>query len=272
MGSPTRVKLLPSFVGVAASSTATLALPLGLTYHSIQLVHSGAIGNILQVRVKVNGATIFEATGAQLDAINQFYGLQAYATNKVLQVVFDTLGVRTRAGRELTALGCAPYSDKNPRPVQTAQVEVDLGATASPTLVAYAKVSPPSPSGVVRQLKRFTYSPSAAGDFEVADLPRGNAIAAMHWYKAADDITRLRVSADGFDLFDRTPAVNEAYLASVDFARAPQALYFHVDPQEDGDAGEVYAPAAAEDFRVTMTLSTGAAVIGLIEYTGPIPL
>lgn len=274
MASPTRARKLPSFTGVAANSTAILALPLGMTYHSISLDHGAlAVTNFSQIRVKVNGATIQEFTGAQLDALNQFYGHVAAASqNNVLHLMFDTPGVRTRAGREMTALGCAPYSESNKRPVQTVTIEIDLGAGASPAIVAYAKVSPPTPSGLVRKIKRFIYQPSATGDFEISDLPRGDAIAAMHFHKVADDITNVRVSADGFDIFDRNTDVNEAFQRCVDFSRVPIAAYWHVDPQEDGDAGEVMAPAAAEDFRVTLTLSTAAAVTALIEYVGPIPV
>lgn len=273
MPSPTRVKKLPAVENVQASGTATLRLPLGQTYHSIQVGSGNPIGSITGVRVLVNGGTIQEFSGAQAAALNQFFNAGQASTAFMLPIWFDAPWLRTRNARELGALGAGPQSDQNPRPVQTASIEFDLDATADPKLEAWAKVSPPTPSGLVRKLKRFTVTVAAAGEVEITDIPSADLLAGIHLTKATDDISRVRIVQDSFDLFDRTKAINNAYLADLGTVpRIPQTGWFHVDPREDGDGGEVYSPASAQDFRIVATVGSAETMTFMAEQLGAVPV
>ena len=76
---------LPSFNGVQEGGTATLDLPLGLTYKGIMLLRGGTNfdnADIAEVRVKGNGRLLYTVSGADLASINQFEGLQNPSGNR----------------------------------------------------------------------------------------------------------------------------------------------------------------------------------------------
>ena len=145
---------MPSFNGVAAGSTATLNLPIGLTYHSLELLRGGTSftnAHIEELRLKAEGREIMVMTGAQLDSIQQFEGMAAAGTN-ITRLNFERYGLDTRGGRELTAIGTgyrqvldAGAGDFNPTPIQTLQLEVDIASAASaPTTRASSRRSRPT--------------------------------------------------------------------------------------------------------------------------------
>ena len=271
MTTPLRTQVLPSAQGVAASATAQIVLPLGVDYHLLALDFANAVTTIDRIRVKVNGATIQEATGAEMDAINQFYGQAAASSNSnSLMIWFDQPGLRSRAGREFTALKTGQVED---RQVRSAVVEIDFDGTAGPGVSGVAVVSPPSVrSEAVRKITRTTFQPSATGTFEATDIPTADAISGIHLRKATEAPTNVAIKGDGFTFFDRTATLNSAILGSCDHVRTPQTNYYHVDPQEFGDGLEVYTPAAASDFRLQIDITTAEAITALMERPGPIPV
>lgn len=271
MTTPLRTQILPSAQGVAASATAQIVLPLGVDYHAIFLDSANAWSTINWIRVKVNGAVIQEATGAEMDGINQFYGHPSSGSNgNTMGIWFDQPGLRSRGGREFTALKTGRVED---RQVRSAVIELEFDATANPGVVGYAIVSPPSTlSGAVRKITRTTFQPSASGTFEATDIPTADAISGIHIKKATEAPTEVKVKGDGFTFFERTLVVNEHVLGSMDHPRAQRTNWFHVDPQEMGDGVEVYTPATASDFRLQMELTTAEATVALMERPGPIPV
>ena len=204
-------KRQPSFEGVAANSTATLRLARGYTYHDILIHYTGtgtmAISNMTEIRVLANGTVFQRFTGAQLDALNQYYGDAAAAADGYIWLHFDRQGLRTRPARELTAVGTGPRdSDTNPNPIETLTIEIDLGATASPTLSAVARVSQASPAGVLRKILQFSHTAGGSGEFQISDFPKRDAILAVHSSQA--NITDLIVEKNNFVIFDRSEGEN----------------------------------------------------------------
>ena len=176
--------------GVAANSTATAHLATNLTYHQLCLSFTSTLANLEEIRVVANGVAIHRYTGTQLDALAQYYGRAASSTNTQLFLDFDRRGIRARGGSEISGIGTAPYNaETNPRPITSLALEVDLGAGASPTLEVATLVSRADPAGAVRKVRTFTHSPTAAGDFQIGDLPRGDIILAGHFHSTA--LTRL---------------------------------------------------------------------------------
>ena len=266
---------MPSFEGVAASSTATLRCPIGLTYHQLIIAYGGlAAGpgpqllDIDEIRVVANGQVVQRiAGGLRLDADNQFEGraAQSQVAAGELTLDFDRYNMRSRAGEEFTKLGTGFAND--PTPIRTLSVEVDIGAGATnPTLEAKAIQSPPSALGVIKKIRNFNYNPAAAGDFQISDIPRGDLINKIYFRSA--NINSVRVERDNFTVFDRTKAENDTI--QTDGVRVPIAGEFVYDPTESGNAAEGLVTAGVQDLRFIVDMS-GAGALGVtVEYIGPL--
>lgn len=263
---------MPSFNGVAASSTATLNLPIGLTYHSLLITRGGTftMAHITEIRLKANGRQIGTITGSDLDSINQYEGKAA--AGATFRLDFDRFNLKTRAGNELTAIGTGykqvldvNASDYNPTPITNLQLEIDIGAATSPTLSAKAIQSGPKPMGQIIKRRKFVYSPSAAGDFEISDLPKGDLIDKIMIKAAADNLDELKLDRDNFRVFDRTEAENE--LIQTDGVRVPQANWFMLDPSEIGNGAEAII-SAVQDFRLICTMSAADTLTIYVDYIG----
>jgi len=66
-------RTMPSFEGVAANSTATCRLPLGLTYNQIMLAYGGTSftpADMTEIRLVANGKPVQRWAGADLDSVN----------------------------------------------------------------------------------------------------------------------------------------------------------------------------------------------------------
>lgn len=272
-------KRLPSFEGVAVNSTATLRIPRGFTYHDILLRFGStggmALSNITEIRVLANGTVFQRFSATQLDALNRYYGDAAAsgagvaATPDSLWLHFDRQGLRTRPAREITAVGTGPRDpERNPNPIETFTIEVDLGADAGPFMGAIARVSQASAAGVIRKVLQFSHTAGGSGEYQIADFPRRDAILASHHLAA--NITDLIIEKNNFTIFDRSELENNVILADGDFPRAPQANYVHYDPGESGYGSQILSTADASDLRWRFTMSGGATITSMIEYMGPV--
>lgn len=266
---------MPTFNGVGVSQTATLDLPLGLTYHQLLFVLGGttfAPSNIAEIRVKANGRTIYTVDGDDLNVISKFDGRVGGASHLFLD--FERYGLLTRGAREVTAIGTgAPLNTNkdsakyNPTPLSTLQVEVDIdGAAVAPTLSAQASQSGPRPLGMMRHRRKFVYSPSAAGDFEISNLPRGLLIDKVYIKSAGGFVTGLKVDRDNFRLFDRTATVND--LVQADGVRVAQANWYVYDPTEDGYGAESMVSKNVSDLRFIVTVSAADTLTLYVDYLG----
>lgn len=263
---------MPSFQGVAAGQTATLTLPIGLTYHALLIAYSGVtLAQMTEIRIKANGRQIFSQSAVDMDTTNQYNGLAA--ANGILRLDFDRVKLLTRAGQELTAIGTgAPVNNDpnspmyNPTPLSTFQLEIEIaGAAAAPALSAKAVQSAPRPLGAIIKRRRFNYSATGAGDFEISDLPKGDLIDKILIKQSADNITKVVMERDNFLSFERTPAENS--LVQVDGVRDPQALWYVIDPTERGYGAESIV-SAVNDFRLKLTASGATDYTIYIDYLG----
>lgn len=155
---------------VAASKTAIIDLPIGPRYQHIQLQHgyaagtntiAGAMANLLTVRIKVNGhiQRIFgsgTAGGSNQGGVELRDFNLLNCENGI--VPYDCLGLpNTAPGVTIPIFFAEPWRDS---PIdrealawpsslwQSFQIEVDLGAAATPTLTAFAIIdAAQAPSG-----------------------------------------------------------------------------------------------------------------------------
>lgn len=269
---------MPSFNGVAAGSTATLHMPIGLTYHALNLVMGGTTfdkSHITEMRLKGNGREILVDTGTDLDIRNQFHNLQAVTAGQ-LMLDFERAHLRLKGASELTAIGTgAPRSNGdpksatyNPTPLSTLQLEVDIAATAvAPTLSAKALQSGPRPLGVLTKRRRFFRNPTGAGTFEISDLPTGDVIEKIY-IKHTGNVTNVILDRDNFRSFDRTVAEN-SLLQLNGGIRTPQTNWFVIDTTERGNGDEVLV-SNVNDFRLVIETSAADSLTIFVDYLGPL--
>lgn len=262
-----RTAILPSPEGVGAGQTATIRLPIGWTYDQIFLVYAGVtLAQMTAIRLKGNGQVFQDYRGAdRLDAINKYHGRAA--ANGVLCIDLNRFGLRTRAGDELTGVGTGVPSQNGSVELSTFTLEVDIAAAASaPVLTAYAIQSPPTPLGMIKHVRQFTYSPSAAGEFEISDIPKGHLFNAVHLFSG--DVDALKIERDNRISFERTDALNRVIQA--DGVRVPQANVFTFDPTEAGNGGELLKTADVYDLRLRLTMGASATVPVVVESIAPL--
>jgi len=261
---PINRRKLPSFEGVAAGQTATLRCPIGESYHGIDITYSGVtLAQMKTIRVIANGEVIQTISGGdRLDFLNRFDGRAAAAG--VLVIDFERYGLKTRAGIEATVLGTGDPND--PLPVTTLAVEVDIDAAAvNPVLKATARRSEPSPSGLLRKFKEFTYSASAAGVFEISDIPKGPLINRVFFGGHTANVYKsLTVERDNFILFEQTVAELEA--EQIDGIRVPQADFVVFDPSAAGYGSEALVTQGVSDLRFKLDVTNAGQIPVIVEY------
>jgi hypothetical protein len=264
----TREISLPSFDSVAPSSTATLSLSVGQSYHWLGIEYAGTgmtLAKMTAVRFKVNGQTVIDLTGTQIDLLNQYFGQASAATAKILYLDFRRLGVILNEAQEMTILRMGNRSE-NPRipSIQTAVLEIDVSDPTSVTLSAFASVSGPEQPGYFQKMRRVTYSPSGAGQFDIADIIKGDLYAQI--FLSSTVVTAAKLTIDSYTYFDRTSARNTA--VQTDGVCSPQSNLFAINPAEWGHHDRMIATRTLDgnlvgDFRLQATVS-GAGDIDLI--------
>jgi len=268
-----QTRKMPPFDGFAASSTATLRCPIGLTYHSILVKIDGpTVAQLTELRVLVNGVAMQRYNAAELLKYNVYMG--AATTAEYYHLFFDRIGLLTRTGETLTAYGTGMPDD--PTPIQTMTLEVDIASGATTTdIEAWAIQTAPSAAGVVRKIHKFIRAVAAAGDLQVSDLPQGDLISSMYWVvpqaSSALNMNRLRVEVNNFTIFDRTIAAN-AVIAAQYGKRTPLTNQdFTFDTTEAGYGADAIVTQNISDLRFTGTFvaaNTGFSI--LVEYIGPV--
>ena len=167
----------------------------------------------------------------------------------------------------MTALGTgAPYDAKqNPTPITTLSIEIDIDSGASaPALSAKAVQSGSKPTGVIKKVKQFTPAATAAGEHQIADLPRGDLINMIRFENS--DVSSMKVQQNNVETFVRTKAENT--LLQSDGKRVPVAAAFVVDPTESGDGAEGLVTAGLNDLRFTATMAAAGSIPTMVEYIG----
>lgn len=268
-------RALPSFNGVGASQTATLDLPIGRTYHGILITFGGTtmtLALMTEMRLILNGRTIQTITGAaDLDIINRFNG-RAPADGQIYWD-FERFGLDNVRMREATVIGTGmpqnlDRESPNYEPVEVAtlKMEIDIGAATAPTLSAKALTSAKRPLGWIHHRRKFIHSPSASGDFEVSDLPKGMRLDKLYIKTADGDVNSVVLDRDNFRLFDRTVAENNQQ--QIDGVRVPMPLWYVLDPSETGD-GDQTIVTDVSDFRLIMDMAGADTLTMYADYVGP---
>jgi len=217
------IKNLP-FTNVAASGVATVSLPVGMSYNKIILALGGTFTKsmITDIKVKLNGKVIVQNTGARLDLMNQYRGINAAAG--FLTIDFTEPRAKIMAEQYLGNLNTA-------QGVSSLTMEVTIAGATNPTLDSYAELGPPAPLGIVAKQILFTSSNGGAGKFPVKliDLANRGAIIKRAHFAHGGQMTLLEVKKNGIVIHDNIPtAVNSFYQA--EYQKTAQANLYSFDP------------------------------------------
>lgn len=258
---------MPSFNTVVAGTTAVVNLPVGLTYHSLELYYSAGAAvlanaatlaaDIDEIRVTVDGEVKQKFSAAQLQMINGYYNHVSHFDG-VLPIQFSRPWMRVAQMEDNYAYGTSD--------VQTMTLEVDINAAAvTPALSIYAWQSQPSPLGLHCEVKRFPQSyAGAGGEFEIPDLPRNPRYGVFANHIDSAVITSVVVEANQRKLIEGPLNLLKSKVARSGKGRVWQAGWNHFEHailnRESG-----ILPMALEDYRLKLTLSGADASFDVIQ-------
>ncbi len=266
---PILTKKLPAFTGVEKGVTATCKVPAGYTYHGIMLEGNITADKITEMRVLLNGTITVRLSGNELDLINLFDGMASSNVGGGNHFIsFDRLGLRTRTGTESTAI---PYGAINdPRPIANMLIEIDISSTAGDDLKmeGYALVSGPMNLGgnpaILKQIRKFNYSPAGAGEFDISDLPRIGLINRIIFTQRSK-IDNVVVALDSTEIWNRPKGVNE-FIERVYNRRNHLNDFYAIDPSENGYSGDAWNVSQVNDFRIKLHMNDAANITVIVEY------
>lgn len=260
-------KKLPSFTGVAPGQTASCRVPSNYSYHSFfvrtENVASGA--DISEIRVIANGIVIQRFSGAECKKIMTF---EQYNAVNVFVINAIRPKLKNRSSVESTIIPFGAVND--PNPITTLLIEFDIvsSASADVKLTGYALVSPrlnlKDKPAVLKLVRKFTRSPSGAGEFDISDLPRSGAINRI-FFSQKSKIDKIVVSMDSVEIWNRTRELNDNVLDSSIY-RDNLTDWFVIDTTEWGDGSDIWSIAGVNDFRIKLYMNDAADIDILVEY------
>lgn len=256
---------MPSLSNVTAGGTATLNAPIGRTYERMVFSYSGVTrAQMKDIKVVIDGKPIMEfADAEQVAALNKYYGRHDEAGLITLWFVRPELNALEQ--QRVTGLGTGDQAGNGK--ISTLQFEIEIDAAAvDPKVTAHAIQSDPAPLGMINKIKRFTYSSATAGQFEIDNIPKGPRLCAIHFVKAAGDVSRVEVEQNSRKIVEGDKPLLQ-YLQK-EAGRTPQAGYLAVDFTQEGDVYQsiVTDPRQIQDQRFRLTLDTAGQVTVLVEY------
>lgn len=260
-------RLLPVMQGVAASSTAFLDLPLGVTYEAIHIVYAGTtmdVSHMAAIRIIANGQTIHNISGTIRDVLNQFDKMQAAATNKVLDIPFQRNALKDGADLH-TGLATLIKCKQAPFGISSLRLEIDIdGGAVAPTIQVYATVrrNDACESLALLRVENFSETVPALSNAEYQFTKKYNLdalrplLARLTLVKANTEVTAFRMQQDRKDVVNRTSKLNE-FAQTKAGLRAPQSGYVIFDTGEDGYSHPMRLADVA-DFAIYTTVANGS--------------
>ncbi len=221
---------------VAASGSVLINLPIGPRYHSVIIQHAyaagtntaaGAATNLNQIRVKLNGRSQRTVTGTQLRDLMLLNGtgfdIDATLTPNTAPGTAFTIPFAEpwrKDARDQDALAWATRWAKTNANGATAyelfQIEIDLGAAATPAIVAWAVIDgfvPDTQPGIVKWIRQ-SYGASGTS-FDISQFDRRDFYTQISIYPdsgASNVISKATFRRDGVILHEMTNTANRALL------------------------------------------------------------
>lgn len=253
-----------SFANVVANSTATAQITPGRTLEGFYLLMGGTFtsAHVTLLRMKVNGKAVIEATGAQLDKIAKFSGMN-YPTT-VLPVMFTEM-----TGRDFVDQMAGAFDTS--KGIDSITVEVTIGAATSPTLECYLIESPPQAgafSKLMHKVLRYPYSVSSGGQLPIS-LPfgpnNGAIIKRIHVeHGVANNVTALTLKENAVVVHESTKAINDAH--NQFFRSVNQTNTYSVDMMPDENVRNCMDTRSDRSLELLVTFAAADTGMVIVEY------
>lgn len=271
-------KPLQQAIGVAPGSVATIRIPPeALTLVGAKLIFGGTTftkAHIDRVRVKVGARVIWDMTGAQINAVNNYKNGADSARTMLLDFIERTQAifpVKEIGGLDLMALAA----------VGEVFLEIYIAAGAvAPTLQATGYFEQQQGNPMVLKFVPFTFTTNASGRFTLPLNLRGALLKRLWifysgtgWTGAANgNVSRMEVKKNGVVMFDQYDLDNR--FDQVQYKKVPQAgLYvvdFIVDDNHDAQVTTIRNANGVQvydtfEFNAFITDAAGAQVTAIAE-------
>lgn len=261
------VKKMPTPGGIGAGQTATVSLPLGLTYETMFIRMNVDVGDpavatdvpvddwdqyIDEIRLLVDGNVKLQVTADFLVKLNKRY--QQPMVAGTLPLFLSRPWMRSIGGEDQTSYKTGPHQN-GAASVSTFTMEMDVkDGVAVNQLEVYAQQSPGQPWGSHIEIHRYTHPQGLIGEAEISNLPKGPYhMLALHI--DTDAIKRAEVLANNAKIIDYDKPVRDAF--NVLQGRADVAGFTMLDFCTKNRAVEAL-PMLLQDFRLKLDFtSTG---------------
>jgi len=257
------IQQLPPFLNVVASGVATLQIPrYANTLTRIVLALAGTTftkAMITDIKVKIGARTVYNVSGARLDAINKYKGI--YDDANFLTIDFTERDAPSIDGKEVGGFDLTAWPDN-------LNLEVTIAGATAPQLQGYMFLTPPQGQGageLIHKLLYFPASTSVAGKFPINFSPKGALIKRVHMFYAGTDwtattegnVNRVEVKKNGLVVWDATARV--ARFIEQEQRKVPQSKHYCVDFIFDNNQSGALktADAAALEFNAFLTAADG---------------
>jgi hypothetical protein len=216
---------IPTVLNVAAGATAVVQPDPTGTYFGIRLFYTRAgvaataaqiASDISMIRVNLNGTTQWQLTGAELQMINAFRGLNVQ--NGEIPLWFHEPYRKAESQQDLRSWGMVG--------IDTFTIEVDIASGAvTPGLTALRYWLPtPTVMGEIRKFKRQTIPITATGDTTVNTLPRNDRQLNFHCNSSV--ITNWKVKINNIEYYNHAPV--RLHDLMQEYGMVPQTGWSHL--------------------------------------------
>lgn len=250
------LRRMPTPQGIGAGQTASVNLPLGLTYERLYIAANVNDGTndvdvpvadwgtyFGEVRLNVDGDAKIVIDAGDLASLNKYYGQAMKAGT--LPLFLSRPWMRTIDGENATSYGTAGG-------MATFSLDMDIkaGVTVN-SLEVYAVQSPGAPFGAHLRIQKFVHNQGVAGEAEISDIPRGAyAMLALHVNTA--NVSDVEVHVDQRKVHESDAELRAAHYDVIE--RAPQSGFTHLDFLTENRIAEAL-PMAVQDFRIKPTFT-----------------
>lgn len=262
----------PNIQGIAAGAVATGNIPTTGTHYAtflyclsgagVPLTRAQMIADIGDIKIRINGELIVEASATFLLDLQKYYGdanVAAIAGNVdgVIPIFWTRPFYATESERSIFALGMEDVS--------SFQVDVSVTAVAVlSTIQVYSQVTPERRRfGQHFRINRFPQAFGATGVHEITTLPKeGNDVAytVLHVGPgAAGSVSQATVKIGGNNVYENVSGGLAQVIGGTQ-RRAPQAGYHHIDFAVSNDLNGMIPMAGVKDWRQQITWITAAPV------------
>ena len=267
------IRMLP-FNNVQAAGLATCDLSnlLGFTVERLILALSGTSltkAMLTGIQIKANGKIIYDSSGANLDARNQYRGITANAG--FLTIDFAEIRSKTEIGQNI---GCMDTTAG----IANLKLEISIAGATLPALAGFAEVSPPQTDSaqaqtraLIAKVHKATITIGAGGTFSIpvphlSPADGGSLFKRIAIFSA--NMTGLVIKKNGIVVQDQTAAVNN--FNEGEYRKVPQAALYVVDFIVDDNQSQVFNTRNAQVMEVLGTFSAGETITIESEVLEPL--